>query len=241
MTTSKSTRRGYRFNDYTGKRFGRLFVEELSHRDEHRIIHWKCKCDCGAVVVVRRDRLHPDAACGPCLRGAKKYPTVEKSCERCGGKFLARRGRYFASAGIKPFSARFCSRACSTRAHYKPAEGVVKDFSETEAAYLAAFIDGEGSILKMPRSGGFSYRVTIVNTHEGSLKWVAEVTGAGGISVKSRGGRYKPAWTWSAHAQAARLILERCLPYLIIKKDKAELVIADLKAIVAAGIPRIVD
>ena len=44
--------------DIAGNRYGRLLVTEFSHLSEDRKrTYWKCKCDCGAEIVVRGDSL----------------------------------------------------------------------------------------------------------------------------------------------------------------------------------------
>lgn len=40
------------FNDLTGKKFGKLTVLNIDHR-EGKVYFWKCKCDCGNYTVVR--------------------------------------------------------------------------------------------------------------------------------------------------------------------------------------------
>lgn len=36
--------------DLTRRRFGRLFVLEVSYKDRNNALHWKCVCDCGNTV-----------------------------------------------------------------------------------------------------------------------------------------------------------------------------------------------
>lgn len=43
--------------DLTGQKFGRLTVLEFSHRGKFRQSFWKCKCDCGNIVIVRAGQL----------------------------------------------------------------------------------------------------------------------------------------------------------------------------------------
>ena len=43
--------RVYRFKDLTGKRFGRLTVMNISHKDDRRCYHWLCQCACGTQKV----------------------------------------------------------------------------------------------------------------------------------------------------------------------------------------------
>lgn len=45
-----------RFRDLTGKRFGRLLVIKRAP-NKNRHVYWKCRCDCGNVVIVRGDAL----------------------------------------------------------------------------------------------------------------------------------------------------------------------------------------
>ena len=59
-------------HDLTGKRFGRLVVKKLSHKEKHpdrSYIYWECKCDCGNRTVVRAGNLRYGStkSCG-CLK-----------------------------------------------------------------------------------------------------------------------------------------------------------------------------
>jgi hypothetical protein len=103
--------------------------------------------------------------------------------------------------------------------------------SETEKAYLAGIIDGEGSILvsrvsrPANRSGYRFYPVVqIINTSKQMLEWVSTVTGIGKIYNKKHAGEgaKRKAYTWKTKHQQVRRVLEQILPYLIIKKDSAE-------------------
>ncbi len=44
------------FQDITGKKYGRLTVIEIYDKN-HGKIKWKCKCDCGAIVIVTGNNL----------------------------------------------------------------------------------------------------------------------------------------------------------------------------------------
>ena len=54
-------------NDYTGKQFGKLYVEEMLPRYSGNRTYCKCKCACGNEKIIRLD-------------GLLKEWTVEKSC-----------------------------------------------------------------------------------------------------------------------------------------------------------------
>ncbi len=55
--------------DETGKRYGRLLVVQLDHRDPKHGAMWLCKCDCGCTTVVKGNRLRrgKTRSCG-CLK-----------------------------------------------------------------------------------------------------------------------------------------------------------------------------
>lgn len=69
-----SLRRGGRGKklDLVGQKFGRLVVVEWAGSSKSGVSLWRCKCMCGKVKVVGRDRLQREAvkSCG-CLR--KRY------------------------------------------------------------------------------------------------------------------------------------------------------------------------
>ena len=46
-----------RYTDLTNKRFGRLFVVDLSHVDKNHRVYWRCWCDCGEEKSIRADGL----------------------------------------------------------------------------------------------------------------------------------------------------------------------------------------
>lgn len=50
-------RHKHRFEDLTGKRYGRLIVTGLDYLEDRHTTWWKCECDCGNTVVVRRSSL----------------------------------------------------------------------------------------------------------------------------------------------------------------------------------------
>ena len=57
------------FDDITGRRFGRLEVIALDHKNESGEMFWKCRCDCGNETVVKRGNLISGntSSCG-CLK-----------------------------------------------------------------------------------------------------------------------------------------------------------------------------
>lgn len=105
------------------------------------------------------------------------------------------------------------------------------------AIYFAGFFDGEGSILiytrKSPMTNGAltpgqNLRITITNTHEGVIRWV-HATFGGNVWTYRRmppGPRRSRAWKWTAGSTLAVHILRAMLPYLIVKREQAEVALA---------------
>lgn len=105
----------------------------------------------------------------------------------------------------------------------------VRQMSLTEAAWLAGFFDGEGSLSQF--MGGRSKRhptwiLAIGNTSVAALEQCVRVTGVGrvnGKSMRARPDHYKPQHQWRITRQ--RDIAEICrqmLPFLVIKRAAAE-------------------
>jgi hypothetical protein len=89
-------------------------------------------------------------------------------------------------------------------------------------AYLAGIIDGEGSIF--PRYHRNPH-ITVSNT---SAALIEQLMRFGG-HVQDRKGRglgTKPAQDWVISGERAAIILRACLPYLIVKREKAEAALA---------------
>jgi len=110
----------------------------------------------------------------------------------------------------------------------------LKEWPETTKAYLAGIIDGEGTITicnqkwKRKYSSGVSTRpmVAISNTDYGLLKYLNNLN-VGGVSYDRRQHEgWKQSFQWSVSSHLGCLsILRTILPYLVIKKKRAEEVI----------------
>lgn len=74
--------------DLTGQKFGKLFVLSFDHKDEKsKKRFWKCKCDCGNIVVVYQNHLKSGhtKSCG-CYHSQNNINTKHGFCRRKGGK-----------------------------------------------------------------------------------------------------------------------------------------------------------
>ena len=100
--------------------------------------------------------------------------------------------------------------------------------TDTEAAYLAGFIDADGHIGIMRRtrhsaSRTYKYLRPIVQIGQSKreiLDWISDLVG-GAVSVNCSRGFYN----LRLHAGTVRWLLPQLLPYLKVKKRQAEIVL----------------
>ena len=101
------------------------------------------------------------------------------------------------------------------------------DYLETDLAYIAGFVDGEGHILILSANTGTSFvaQLGISNTNVEILEWIQEIFG-GYIydkqKVKGRKQGYQIRWN---RRNRVKEILTLLLPYLKVKRAQAEVVI----------------
>lgn len=101
--------------------------------------------------------------------------------------------------------------------------------TETDIAYLAGIIDGEGSIgfYVGRRTPGGNLTVQVTSTCLELLEWICSESGGSVVNQprwQSLGS--KPCYSWAASGERAAIILASVLPYLIIKHDHASKLIA---------------
>ena len=105
----------------------------------------------------------------------------------------------------------------------------MKFLLETDKAYIAAFIDGEGTIGLSRQAGrevGYCPVVRIANTYKDILHWHQEITGYGSLSPQSRGNKkHKAGWIWFLRVEEMREFLIAILPFLRIKDQQARLLL----------------
>ena len=111
--------------------------------------------------------------------------------------------------------------------------------SPTECAYVAGIIDGEGYVefqwrgrIRRDRKGHPTYRTLIVRLEvpqvDGRLiDYLMEVTKEGTRDIKRypKNPTYHDQHRWRAGYHGVYRVLKQVYPYLIVKKEKAKLVI----------------
>lgn len=107
----------------------------------------------------------------------------------------------------------------------------------TDWAYLAGFVDGEGSFFvgyswsKRSKGKTVSPRLSVANTNVQILEWILRFTESGRIWEHSK---QDPKWKQGFHWGVSKLedlktITEGCLPYLKVKKKVALLILGILR------------
>ena len=108
----------------------------------------------------------------------------------------------------------------------------VKPLTEWQLAWLARFIDGEGSIgvytTKGSSIGGkTNLRLTVCNTCVPIIDFIHQITGVGSVDyVAAKSVKWSNTACWRVRGMfELRDLLTKLLPYLLVKKDQAILVL----------------
>lgn len=93
--------------------------------------------------------------------------------------------------------------------------------------WVAGIIDGEGSLTVGISQTGKYYQAAlqVVNTDIKMLLKLQEVTGIGSIYLRKKRPGQLPCCVWNVSLQPAIILLKQILPWLITKKEQAELFI----------------
>lgn len=109
--------------------------------------------------------------------------------------------------------------------------------------YIAGFFDGEGYIQIAKRSPGghsrspYSLVVSMANTHRGVIDEIAKVTGGKVLFHNGiKRGKAHPHYRLTFYTLQALAFLKAIQPYLIIKREEADLAISFYDCIKAHGI-----
>lgn len=102
--------------------------------------------------------------------------------------------------------------------------------TELEKAWLAGFIDGEGCIglqcINAHNKRYYLVRIQITQTNPDVLRHVAKITGVNRLCRSKRLGlKQADAWRWDSDMGDSEQVLIDILPYLVRKREVAELAI----------------
>lgn len=180
----------------------------LCGRSYDRVRRGQLFCSDGCARLARRGR--------PLLAARRREL---KRCEVCGGAFEA-------GGAVSSRRKRFCSRACIAAGRGSAIRPLT--LTETDAAYIAAFIDGEGSIVRSRRAP-HPWRLQVGQKEPAVIYWLREVTGVGTVYREANPGRglvrrraYDDIHRWTVSGWAAADLLRQVLPFMHVKRSRAQ-------------------
>lgn len=102
-----------------------------------------------------------------------------------------------------------------------------KDLSDSDAGYIAGFMDGEGSIVLFLRANGsVGLILDLSNVVRAPIDWMIETTGAGYLaSTRRRSEQHQTCYSWRVGGDAAESLLRKIAPMLKVKQRQAALAI----------------
>ena len=101
----------------------------------------------------------------------------------------------------------------------------MKELSSIEAAYIAGIVDGEGSIGIAYTTNRFTLQVSAHNTHEELMDWLADKWDSNKYLHQYRDECWKPIYSVTLSGKRAKELLIAIAPYMIAKRDRAQLVL----------------
>jgi len=116
----------------------------------------------------------------------------------------------------------------------------VSGIKETDWAYAAGFVDGEGCIAIVrsftPKRNRFYYGVQVVvaNTDRRALDWMHQTWGGRVFAVNQSRGAGRDSWTWRCGSGIARTFLVGIRPWLRIKQAQCDNAIVMLELLLRA-------
>jgi len=163
--------------------------------------------------------------------------TVTKICDNCGKEFerteAEERKRKRGIHGKHVYCCFDCFAKSPKRKKLVARRAIERtpipeiDLSDTEAAYMAGLIDGEGSFNISPAGGQrLNVSLAVANTHKPMIEKLCDDAGVGVVNAHQyREGQNNTLWNWSVNSRVhLNVLLPKILPFLIVKKRQAELV-----------------
>lgn len=161
-------------------------------------------------------------------KGKPLIAPEKRKCLNCGLEFLV------GGAGNKKKWEKYCTRSCSAKYRWlhRPGHQRAREMSALETAWFAGVFDGEGCIAWPRRDCLMTVRLTVANTNLAFLRQVIKISGTGKLHSRvPRSTRHTQAWMWDCYGENARIILRQILPWLIIKREAAEVALGIREAV----------
>jgi hypothetical protein len=151
---------------------------------------------------------------------------VKRACATCGKVFL------IGGAGNRKKISKYCSRSCAKYGHWgEDQHPKALKMKRDDRIWFAGIFDGEGCIAWPRRNVLHSVRLDFTSTTKLLVAKVAQVTGTGRVAKVARSSsRHSPAWRWCCYGNNSLAILRQIHPWLIVKKEAAEVALGIRKA-----------
>lgn len=117
-----------------------------------------------------------------------------------------------------------------------PEPGRFAHISEEDARWLALFVDTEGNITVKKTRDCLGIQIAVAGCHRGLLERAQAIVGAG--NILERKGTNAPVFYWQVSNKAARDLLLRLYPHLIVKQRQARIGIYIESLVGREGQPR---
>lgn len=105
----------------------------------------------------------------------------------------------------------------------------IAPLAEAEAAYVAGLIDGEGSICIIKPDDGFRLQISVEMSDRATIEWLAQKFGMVykvRPYARQRNPKHKIQYTTYIHGAKAQNLLGQIRPYMITKRNQAEIALA---------------
>ena len=97
--------------------------------------------------------------------------------------------------------------------------------TDAQAAYIAGLVDGEGSLsADKSKRNVYALKLTVTNTHRPVLIMLMELAGGSVRTARHAGGMLRPLHRYVVAGRRMEALLLRIMPYMIIKKHQADLI-----------------
>lgn len=98
--------------------------------------------------------------------------------------------------------------------------------TDTGLAWLAGFLDGEGTLILRPHRKSISVAMLVTNTHEMSIRRVQDLIGYGTVRESDRHTRWRKVYCyeeWGTRKVSA--VLRRIEPFMVTKQEHARVIL----------------